>query len=81
MEMAARCAVFESGLRYFFQAKAGELIDVVAGDRGRSGDMIDMLNRCLDSVMNDFADCEKYQVMIMCSDQAVDQESFSVEEH
>lgn len=65
MEVAARGAVLESGLRYFFQAKAGELIDVVAGDRGRSGDFIELLNTGLDSLMNDFANTEKFQVMIM----------------
>ncbi|MEI6128038.1 MAG: hypothetical protein WCQ99_15935 [Pseudomonadota bacterium] len=64
MEVAARAAVLDSGLRYFFQVKSGELIDVVGGDRRRSGDLVDMLNACLDSRMNDFADCERFQVII-----------------
>lgn len=65
MELAARAAVFEAGFRFFIQAKAGDIIEAVAGDRGKAADLVDMLGRHLDSLMNDFADTEKFQVMIV----------------
>ena len=65
MELAARAAVLESGLRHLIQSRVPELMATAGAQESKANNVVEQLNRALDQLMNDFATTEKFQVMIM----------------
>jgi len=65
MEMSARAAVLDIGLRHMVHTKAAEWIRMVGGKSEKNGVYIDMLNDDIDNLMNDFAALDRFQVVFM----------------
>lgn len=63
LELAARAAVLEAGLKYAIQAKAGEWIDEVKGDHERTGDLIRIATDALNVALNEFATMKEFHVV------------------
>jgi hypothetical protein len=63
LEMAARAAVLEAGLKYSIQSKAGEWIDAVKGDHERTGDLIRIAVDSLNQALNEFATLKEFHVI------------------
>jgi hypothetical protein len=64
LHMAMAAGALESGLKYFFKMKAGELVDVVAGDQGRAGELVALLHDGLDQQLAIFARPREIEVEI-----------------
>jgi hypothetical protein len=67
LELAARAAVLEAGLKYAIQAKAGEWIDAVKGDHERTGDLIRIATDALNLALNEFATTKEFHVVFAVS--------------
>lgn len=67
LELAARAAVLEAGLKYAIQAKAGEWIDAVKGDHERTGDLIRIATDALNLALNEFATMKEFHVVFAVS--------------
>lgn len=65
MELAARAAILEAGLRYMFQSKISEWVMVVSGDTGRISGLLELINRQLDTQLNEFASMKQFQVIFV----------------
>jgi hypothetical protein len=65
MEIAARAAVLDIGIRHWIQSFVEELIYICGGDPKAAGEIIEKGNETLDKLMNDFASTKKFQVIIL----------------
>jgi len=72
LELAARAAVLEAGLKYTIQAKAGEWVDAVKGDHNLTGDLIRIALDSLNEALNEFASMREYHVLFAVRPQATD---------
>lgn len=62
-EMAARAAIFDTGLRTFFRVRAAEIIALCMGAADTEEMVIDAFNALLDAQMNEFASLKQYHVL------------------
>lgn len=65
MEMSARAAVLDLGLRHLVNTKVPEWLRLVNGDSTKAGLLMDVLNRDIDELLNDFATLDKFQVVFI----------------
>ena len=65
MELAARAVVLESGLRHLIRSRLPEFMATAGAEENKIPGSVEQLNTALDSLMNDFANTEKFQVMIV----------------
>ena len=65
MELAARAAVFEAGLRHMIDSQVGEWIQAVSGDTAKSTGLREMVHERLDDMLNEFASTDYFHVMIV----------------
>lgn len=63
MEMAARAAILDQGLRSLVRIRAEDWIQVVGGDTSRAGELKAAVNEALDQLMNAFCSTDTFQVM------------------
>lgn len=62
MELISRIVIFDSCFRTFINTQTPALIDACAGNRTRTKEVQDMLNRELDKLLNAMADVDKFQI-------------------
>lgn len=63
-EVAARALVLDAGLRRLVREQVPDWVFMVAGDPKRARDLMDRINDELDSLMNEYASLETFQVML-----------------
>jgi hypothetical protein len=64
LHMAMAAGALESGLKYFFKMRAGDLVEAVAGDQGRAGELVTLLHDGLDQQLAIFARPREIEVEI-----------------
>ena len=73
LELAARAAVLENGLKFAVQTYAGEWVEVVGGDHGRTGDLIQSMNDAIDRTLNEYSNLREFHVLFKIKN-AIDQD-------
>ncbi|MCF8094451.1 MAG: hypothetical protein K9J79_03730 [Desulfobacteraceae bacterium] len=63
MEMAARAAVLDQGIRNLVRIRAEDWIHMVGGDTARAGELKAAVNDALDQLMNAYVKTDSFQVM------------------
>jgi len=63
MELAARAAVLEAGIKHMFYSKVSEWIHVVGGDISKTNELLEEMITSLDEKMNDYASMDQFQVI------------------
>jgi len=63
LEMAARAATLEAGLKYMISSKAADWIEMVDGDQKKVGDLIRAMENGLNEGLNEFASTKEFQVV------------------
>jgi hypothetical protein len=64
LEMAARAASLEAGLKHIVQLRAGDWISVVTGDGKKTGDLIREMNKAIDLILNEFASMREFHIIL-----------------
>ncbi len=62
LELAGRAAALAAGLNFFAQARAGEIVELVAGDPARTGDLVRELAAAFDEFLNEYATTKGFEV-------------------
>ena len=65
MELAARAAVLQTSLRQMAQTKVYDWIAVCRGDHGKASDVAAMIAAEIDTVLNDYATTDRFQVIFV----------------
>ena len=63
LEMAARAAVLDQGIRNLVRIRAEDWISMVGGDPARAGELREAINSALDQLMNQYVKTDAFQVM------------------
>lgn len=63
LELAARAATLEAGLKYMISARAADLIEMVGGDQKKVGDLIRAMENGLNEGLNEFASTKEFHVV------------------
>lgn len=63
MELAARAAVLEAGIKHLFYSRVSDWIHMVGGDTTKINDLLEEMTRSLDEKMNEYASMEQFQVI------------------
>jgi phosphotransacetylase len=63
LELAARGAVLEAGLKGMVQARAGDWVTLVHGDEKKTADLVRELMTEIDLTVNEFATTKEFQVV------------------
>ena len=63
LEMAARAAILEAGLKYMINSRAADWIEAVDGDQKKVGDLIRIMENSLNRGLNEFASITEFQVV------------------
>jgi len=64
MEIASRLVVLEAGLRHFIQSNLVEWVELAEGKTSQVAALREAMNAGLDEQFNEFADMERFQVII-----------------
>jgi hypothetical protein len=63
LEMAARAATLEAGLKGMVQSRAGEWVALVEGEEKRAGDLVRDMMAVIDQTLNEFATVKEFEVI------------------
>jgi len=65
MEIAARAAALDAGLRHMYQSKIPDWVEIVAGDPQKTAILLESINQDLDDQLNEFANMSRFQVIFV----------------
>lgn len=71
-ELAARAAIFETGLKHFFSANIQELVAMVGGNPEKSPEFLQRLNTLVDDELSRYATTKNFHVVFISDDAKAD---------
>jgi hypothetical protein len=72
VELATRAGVIEAGLKHLVQSRSAEWLRTAGADTKKVGDLINVMNRDLDELINSYASALSYQVVIDAEEESED---------
>jgi len=69
IELAARAATLEAGMKYMVQTKAGAWINMVGGNEEMITDFIREIHSGINEALNEFASLKEFQVILKANEQ------------
>ena len=70
-ELVGRGLILDSSLRHMLKTAVPEIIDLVGGDQGKAGQVMDELMTFVDDVMNSFASVDDFVVTLAADQEGI----------